>query len=318
MESISLNSILRLFLITTLYVLCNAAKSASATPPVSAQPPVVYNDVVPPPPAPPVIYAEQETVIGSEIKLLTQDQWLNIEVMQTTKAEIGPIYQNLLVKRLIGTIEKKDVMSSEETANYEEAKKIAIDTSKRGYFSLYNRYVDNHQDQWIFVGEDGAEVANVAVNLTFPTPESYSAKVRIYCIEQNAECNKTIEGFKSSPAPQPPKTHSKKALLEWLLIRTEGPCTTNKPFSMNGLAYPSQEAADGIGGMTRIRVKVDACGFPLEVYIDKSSRNRNLDRAAIAAAWRWRLDMTKELAPQKRGVPRQAIIPVKFTPTKKP
>lgn len=314
-----MSPILRILLVAIVCAQANSAKSAAnATPPPPEPPPVVYNDAVAAPPPPPVIYSDPEPAIGPEIKLLTQDQWLNMEVVQTTKAEIGPIYQDLLAKRLIDTIETKDTMTPAETANYEEAKKIAIDTSKRGFLSLYDRFVDNRQDQWLFVGEDGAEVPNVAANLTFPTPESYLVKVRIYCIEQNAECSKAIETFKSLPAPQVPKTHSKKAFLEWLLIRTEGPCTTKKPFNMSDPVYPLQEAADNIGGVTRLRIRTDACGFPLEVYIDKSSRNRNLDRAAITAAWRWRVEMPEEIGPHKRGVPRQAIVPVQFTPTKKP
>jgi protein TonB len=47
--------------------------------------------------------------------------------------------------------------------------------------------------------------------------------------------------------------------------------------------YPPQEQRDGIGGQVKLLVTINAEGDVVDVVIEKSSRNRNLDRAAMDA-----------------------------------
>jgi len=75
--------------------------------------------------------------------------------------------------------------------------------------------------------------------------------------------------------------------------------------------YPAQELRDGVGGMVRLRVTIDANGNVLNVVVDKSSRNRNLDRAAMEAARKWKFNPGLKNGQKVGG---DVIVPVNFTP----
>jgi periplasmic protein TonB len=75
--------------------------------------------------------------------------------------------------------------------------------------------------------------------------------------------------------------------------------------------YPPQELRDGVGGLVRLRVTIDANGNVLNVVVDKSSRNRNLDRAAMEAARRWKFNPGLRNGQKVGG---DVIVPVNFTP----
>lgn len=51
--------------------------------------------------------------------------------------------------------------------------------------------------------------------------------------------------------------------------------------------YPAAELCAGVGGVVLVLVTVGAHGRPVDVVIEKSSRNRALDRAAMVAARNW-------------------------------
>jgi protein TonB len=59
---------------------------------------------------------------------------------------------------------------------------------------------------------------------------------------------------------------------------------------MNPPKYPPEEMRRGIEGTTVLIVSIDASGNVLDVEVEKSSGNRNLDRAAVQAARRWRFN----------------------------
>ena len=58
--------------------------------------------------------------------------------------------------------------------------------------------------------------------------------------------------------------------------------------AMNPPTYPPSAARAGIEGTVVLVISIDAQGNVLGVEVEKSSRNRDLDRAAIAAAKKWR------------------------------
>ena len=59
---------------------------------------------------------------------------------------------------------------------------------------------------------------------------------------------------------------------------------------MNPPKYPPEEQRRGIQGTIVLIVSIDASGDVLDVEVERSSGNRNLDRAAITAAKRWRFN----------------------------
>jgi protein TonB len=59
---------------------------------------------------------------------------------------------------------------------------------------------------------------------------------------------------------------------------------------MNPPKYPPAAFRQGIEGEVILIVDVDAQGNVTDVSVEKSSRNRDLDRAAMEAARKWRFN----------------------------
>ena len=74
--------------------------------------------------------------------------------------------------------------------------------------------------------------------------------------------------------------------------------------------YPAQELRDGIGGTVMLLIAIDACGRPLDITVQKSSKNINLDKAAMNAARSWKFPASAKIY--------QGIVPVRFTPDRLP
>src|SRR3546814_12681679 len=60
--------------------------------------------------------------------------------------------------------------------------------------------------------------------------------------------------------------------------------------NMNPPRYPPAAVRAGIEGTVILIIDVDANGNVVDVSVERSSRNRDLDRAAIAAAKKWRFN----------------------------
>ena len=80
---------------------------------------------------------------------------------------------------------------------------------------------------------------------------------------------------------------------------------------MNPPNYPPAEMRRGIGGTVVLIVSIDANGRVLDVEIESSSGNRNLDREAQKAARRWRFNPAIE---NGQKVASRVRVPVAFTP----
>ncbi|KAF1710362.1 energy transducer TonB [Pseudoxanthomonas kalamensis DSM 18571] len=107
-------------------------------------------------------------------------------------------------------------------------------------------------------------------------------------------------------------------------IETTGPVTDVAPVSTGPVevgqlgyvratapSYPAAEARRGIQGTVLLRVLVDVDGRPLQVNIERSSGNRNLDRSAlqhVKASWLFQPAV-------RDGHPVQAwgLVPISFT-----
>ena len=81
--------------------------------------------------------------------------------------------------------------------------------------------------------------------------------------------------------------------------------------ALNQPRYPAKEAREGVGGTVVLRVTIDASGNVLDVAVQRSSRNRNLDRAAMDAARRWKFNPGMRNGVKVGG---DVLVPVKFTP----
>lgn len=76
-------------------------------------------------------------------------------------------------------------------------------------------------------------------------------------------------------------------------------------------AYPEALACDGVGGQVLLQVDIGADGRPASMRVLGSSKESELDEAAIAAVRGW------EFAPATRNgapIPSRIQVPVTFTP----
>ena len=104
-----------------------------------------------------------------------------------------------------------------------------------------------------------------------------------------------------APPPAPPSPPAPAADFEGTVDPTGR--------ALNPPKYPPEENRRGITGTTVLILSYDVSGTVTDVVVEKSSGNRNLDRAAITAARRWKIN------PGTRGgvrVAGQAKVPVEF------
>lgn len=74
--------------------------------------------------------------------------------------------------------------------------------------------------------------------------------------------------------------------------------------------YPGKAARAGDEGEVVLRVLVGPDGAPLKVEIEKSSRSRDLDRAAIEAVKTWRFNPAMK---NGQAVQDWVLVPINFT-----
>jgi len=75
--------------------------------------------------------------------------------------------------------------------------------------------------------------------------------------------------------------------------------------------YPLQFACAGVGGEVVLVLQIDTNGTPGDVRVESSSRQPELDTAAVAAVRTWRF---KPATNRGQAVPTRIRVPVKFTP----
>ena len=80
--------------------------------------------------------------------------------------------------------------------------------------------------------------------------------------------------------------------------------------NMNPPRYPPAAARAGIEGEVILVIDVDANGNVTNVSVEKSSRNRDLDRAAMEAARKWRFNPAQSGGQKAAG---RVRVPVNFT-----
>ncbi|KGO98601.1 energy transducer TonB, partial [Novilysobacter defluvii] len=64
--------------------------------------------------------------------------------------------------------------------------------------------------------------------------------------------------------------------------------------AQNPPRYPPSALRAGIEGTVILVISIDAQGNVLDVEVERSSRNRDLDRAAVQAARKWRFNPATE------------------------
>lgn len=277
-------------------------------------PPVVYDSPAPPP-EPPRLYS----VPAPPPKIPSLGEWLKTETVKVEPDELAGQYQRLLTDKLIKSItgptpDANGAINESERLRYNEAIELAKRTAGQGYLQAYSDFIDTDDSFWIFDGTGNAAGPDRVVHVSFPNPRQYVMQMSMRCSILDESCRKMSEKYFWSMALPPPVSHSWEARYQWLQVRTQQACRTPGHLNMRAPSYPAGHIKDDKEKEVRIRLTTDACGLPISVKIDRSSGNRALDRAAIDAAWKWRV----KLPDSKLSVPlyslREFTVPITFNP----
>lgn len=103
------------------------------------------------------------------------------------------------------------------------------------------------------------------------------------------------------PMPEPPSAPAQ--------VATDAPVPV--PGQTPAPDYPRRALRNGVGGTVLVRVDVGPDGVPTSVGISRSSRSRDLDRAAIDAVERWRFQPAMVDGRPTVGT---VVVPIEFEP----
>jgi TonB family protein len=174
------------------------------------------------------------------------------------------------------------------------------------------RYTDSERTTWVYQAPDfGNDWPTKALQIADKSDSSgYKLDVTVYCTGNETECEPYIAAKKSMLAPHPGGMQSDTAYQQWHnRVKLES-CDV-RPKSMSQPRYPSQALRDGIGGTVRIGFLYNRCGNVRDAWIATSSRNRDLDRAALNEVLKWQIDTTTLPEGKNTGM---AIAPITFMP----
>jgi TonB family protein len=130
---------------------------------------------------------------------------------------------------------------------------------------------------------DGNDL-RAALHMQFPATPPYWTQVRVLCGRDEAACTSVRGELARMSAPRPVRN---ELLEDWRRVLMNERCEPGLPVRMDAPVYPREELRQGIHGKVTIVMVNNACGQVRDVWITKSTGNRNLDRAAVKAARNW-------------------------------
>ena len=139
-------------------------------------------------------------------------------------------------------------------------------------------------------------------------PGGYHLRATVHCYDEPVFCKPFRDRQTGLLAPKPAAAAGDLALRQWHnRIRTET-CTVFAR-NMSQPRYPPQALRNGIGGTVRVGFHYNRCGNVRDAWIETSSRNRDLDRAALTQALKWQIATTTLPEGENTG---RAVAPITF------
>lgn len=112
------------------------------------------------------------------------------------------------------------------------------------------------------------------------------------------------------PPPPPPEPPSRPWEAKWSAIEQEA-CTPKPP--QQHIAYPEHLIGANVSGTAVLILVLNPCGEVRDAVFERSSRNRDIDRAARDSALTWVIDPNVAQLPPGRGG--RVRVPVVLTPS---
>jgi TonB family protein len=223
--------------------------------------------------------------------------WMELGSHDAAPGEVASLYQSLYLAQCVPYSTSKDpelLRKFQETAEFRYQQECA-------HLSVYDGPL---QGEWDFQAPAGAldRWPSIARHIEFANEStSYKAKITVYCRQSADDCRKYANDTLNIPPPRPlrfawPGTSEedkgwKEAVGSESCV--PGPAQDEPP------EYPRDELANGVTGSVGLLILTNRCGDARDVVIEKSSRNRDLDRAAIKAAQQWRFDIPVGVDPDQ-------------------
>lgn len=140
-------------------------------------------------------------------------------------------------------------------------------------------------------------------------PDGYHVRATVHCYYAPKFCEAYRNRQMPLLAPKPAATAGDLALGQWHeRILTES-CTVFAR-NMRQPAYPAAALHDGIEGMVLVGIAFNSCGNVRDAWIQQSSGNPDLDRAAVKQALKWQIDA--QSLPKSAFETGRATVPIRF------
>ncbi len=173
------------------------------------------------------------------------------------------------------------------------------------------RYTDSDNSTWIYLAPDfGNNWPTKVIQIADKsTSGGYKVELTAYCSGTELECTPYFAAQKNMLAPRPKGMQSDKAYQQWRNRVSQENCVAQAA-NLSNPRYPPIALRDGISGTVRVGFIYNNCGNVRDAWIETSSRNRDLDRAALKEALKWQIDTSTLPEKGKSGA---AIAPVVFS-----
>ena len=131
----------------------------------------------------------------------------------------------------------------------------------------------------------------------------------MHCYDEPDTCAVFDKNQSELLAPKPQDAAGDFAVRQWRNRIFYEECT-QRPVNMQQPRYPDLALRNGIEGVVFVGLLFNRCGNVRDAWIETSSGNRDLDRAALSKALEWQFDLAN--LPKGISDGRVAKVPVRF------
>lgn len=232
----------------------------------------------------------------------TTPAWLEVVAAPSSAPTIAEIYQSLLVTQFMPGDLVDDPAAVERFRGSEDYR-----------FQEHRSSTDvasgSLAGQWKFHNPGAQRWPTQALRIEFPEPDRYKVRATLYCIASRSDCTRLMATTRQMKAPQPSWNAGESLRRQWYELVVRERCSAG-PHHAPAPRYPPAALRSEISGVVTLRILLNPCGEVRGTWITASSRNRDLDRAAVAAVQEWRL---QPLPPPMTNTGGMISVPVRFS-----
>lgn len=140
-------------------------------------------------------------------------------------------------------------------------------------------------------------------------PDGYHVRATVHCYDTAEVCTGFREKQRQLLAPKPAAATGNLALRQWRNHVYAEDCTV-RAVNMAQPRYPTDALREGKGGTVRVGILFNRCGNVRDSWLVQSSGHRSLDRAALAKAPEWQINL--DTLPPGGLEKRMANVPIRF------